>query len=257
MRACRCTAFLPLPLKSRASHVFSPSSSQRHKVGHRTHPDNAAMVKQDAKVRHEYQNWKWIGLTLLCSQAAGDDTFRLLDLPTELQLRIFEFAVIEEEPITISMRIWMNHKCGPRSSDDYWPVDYWRLRKLWFGGPQIAKRTQPAIARTCRYIRAESLKIYYSQNKFEACYCSGHVEDCDSMDTTRWLMAIGEVNRNQMKGLVMNDGLGNTTCYECENGDAYACRWVMSTTLEWLGARMECISGEPRASNVIFGSNKE
>lgn len=91
--------------------------------------------------------------------------FRLFDLPPELWLRIGEFAVIREKPMVLSRNLY--------------GVDQERIVR------------QPAITKTCRLLRQETLPLFYSLNEFAMIGCGqGPILD-------RWLVAIGEVGYNQ------------------------------------------------------------
>ncbi|KAK5697981.1 hypothetical protein LTR97_006941 [Elasticomyces elasticus] len=76
--------------------------------------------------------------------------FRLLDLPPELQLRIFECSVCHDGPIVIT-----NHETlGKVPVDD--SIDHTRPAITLYS---VARPTQPALTRTCRSIRADALKF--------------------------------------------------------------------------------------------------
>jgi hypothetical protein len=85
--------------------------------------------------------------------------FRLLDLPAELQLRVFELAVVEDQPVlAIALHLKCREfQCGHQK---------YRHRRGWgtlcytFAGP-------PPLADTCRSVRHDVLNLYYKGNIFE------------------------------------------------------------------------------------------
>lgn len=100
---------------------------------------------------------------------------RLLELPAELQLYIYELAVVEAEPINFIM--------DGSTYDE-------RLREL-------RSQTHPALAQTCRAIRPEALSIFYQRNVFNtSCY---HYRTGDGI--CNWLRVIGQDRRKQLKAL--------------------------------------------------------
>ncbi|KAK4508578.1 hypothetical protein PRZ48_002317 [Zasmidium cellare] len=82
---------------------------------------------------------------------------RLLDLPTELRLSIFEFALTSPTP-TVTFRL------DPYQLDTYTPA------------------LQPPLTRVSRQLRAEILPIYYESNAFIL-----HSEPPKSHDALAWL----------------------------------------------------------------------
>ncbi|KAK4956752.1 hypothetical protein LTR10_006280 [Elasticomyces elasticus] len=108
--------------------------------------------------------------------------FRLLDLPPELQLRIYEFAICSDEPIDITIGQRTKQAC-------------------------ISPRAQPALARTCRSIRVDALKFYYSRNIFEANYCQevARYDQQSTAVTIAWLHSIGASNRGLISSLQLYD----------------------------------------------------
>lgn len=99
--------------------------------------------------------------------------FRLFDLPPELWLRVCEFAVIRPSTIRVGKE--------PSLVD------------------QVAITRQPAITRTCRLLRHESLPLFYSSNTFEMLHCSG--VPCPR----NWIKAIGSDHRRRMKSMLMSE----------------------------------------------------
>jgi hypothetical protein len=99
-------------------------------------------------------------------------TFRLLDLPPELVCRILQFTVIKPKTIDATLAP------GLKS--------------------QEIILQQPAITRTCRYLRRESLRAFYRDNDFEAYHWSKHA--C----VRQWLVAIGADNLRAMGRLTFH-----------------------------------------------------
>ncbi|KAK5740646.1 hypothetical protein LTR17_004451 [Elasticomyces elasticus] len=109
---------------------------------------------------------------------------RLLALPAELRLQIYEYAVLKSRPVVITRR---EAKAGRK-----------------------AQRIQPALSQTCRSIREDALKIYYSKTRFAATYSSWtdrrpeHWRRNANM-INRWLRCIGAKNRGLMSSLEVFD----------------------------------------------------
>ncbi|KAK0342855.1 hypothetical protein LTR91_010358 [Friedmanniomyces endolithicus] len=169
--------------------------------------------------------------------------FRLLDLPAELQLRIFEFAVCSDEPIEITRRDAEDDQSNTESSqgdaeggqddteseqddtessqgdtEDDDTEDNGRdngsvcLEPGTIEPPRFSRMslTQPALTRTCRSIRTDALKLYYARNRFRASYCtdSEPVDGCQDFDVlAEWLHCIGAENRSSMRKLELFDSL--------------------------------------------------
>ena len=60
---------------------------------------------------------------------------------------------------------------------------------------------QPTLTRTCKFIRALALPIYYQQNVFRAHYCY----ESDLTMAVRWLKGIGNANRLLMRDFALWD----------------------------------------------------
>ncbi|KAK0774464.1 hypothetical protein LTS02_015512 [Friedmanniomyces endolithicus] len=183
--------------------------------------------------------------------------FRLLDLPAELQLRIFEFAVCSDEPIEITRRDAEDDQSNTESSqgdaendqddtesgqddtesgqddteseqddteisqgdtEDDDTEDNGQdngsvcLEPGTIESPRFSRMslTQPALTRTCRSIRTDALKLYYSRNRFRASYCrdSEPVDGRQDFDVLAdWLQCIGAGNRSSMRKLELFDSL--------------------------------------------------
>ncbi|KAK5697989.1 hypothetical protein LTR97_006949 [Elasticomyces elasticus] len=105
---------------------------------------------------------------------------RLLALPAELRLQIYEYAVLKSRPVIITRR---ETKAGRK-----------------------AQLIQPALSKTCRSIREDALKIYYSKTRFAATYSSwgdrGRKDWRRNASTiNRWLRCIGAKNRGLINSL--------------------------------------------------------
>jgi len=121
-------------------------------------------------------------------------TSRLLTLPTELQLQIFEYVVVQcDQPLHIN--------CPCDSSYGGWTPAFMAAKKRWESGAQKAPQ-QPQLARVCRSIRALALPLFYSKNRFQAGYC--HSTDLGL--ALRWLEAIGPANRALLRNFYFFDG---------------------------------------------------
>ncbi|KAK5696399.1 hypothetical protein LTR17_024237 [Elasticomyces elasticus] len=123
---------------------------------------------------------------------------RLLDLPVELQLNIYELVVIVDEPLLLN--------CGCDSS--YRGKDHSERedadREAWESGVLHAPH-EPNITRTCRFIRDLTIPIFYKENQFLAHYC--HAADFDV--ALAWLENIGSQKRGFLARLALFDANGN------------------------------------------------
>lgn len=116
----------------------------------------------------------------------------LLQLPAELQLTIFEYAVLEPEPLLL------NCGCDSSYSGDH---DQWREdRQLWETGERLPP-LQPGLTKTCSLIRSLTIPIFYQQNVFRAHYC--HRSDFET--AVKWLNLIGKDNRLLLRDLCLWD----------------------------------------------------
>ncbi|KAK3640775.1 hypothetical protein LTR56_011652 [Elasticomyces elasticus] len=123
---------------------------------------------------------------------------RLLDLPVELQLNIYELVVIVDEPLLLN--------CGCDSS--YRGKDHSERedadREAWSTGALHAPH-EPNITRTCRFIRDLTIPIFYKENQFLAHYC--HAADFDV--ALAWLENIGSQKREFLARLALFDANSN------------------------------------------------
>ena len=98
--------------------------------------------------------------------------FPLLDLPAELLIRICELAVARKTTIDATL--------APKARN------------------QAEILQQPAITRTCRLLRRESLRAFYRDNNFEAFHWARHA--C----IRGWLIALGPENLTAMGTLTFH-----------------------------------------------------
>ncbi|CAK3821496.1 Hypothetical predicted protein [Lecanosticta acicola] len=118
---------------------------------------------------------------------------RLLSLPRELQLSIWEFAVIEDRPLHIN--------CPCDSSYGGWTDAYYADREAWENGDKHPP-WQPPLTRVCRAIRADALPIFYQHNRFQAGYCY----ETDHEAVEDYLLRIGKQNRELLRHFYFFDG---------------------------------------------------
>ena len=99
----------------------------------------------------------------------------------------------------------------------------------------IAGRTQPAITRTCKEIRVDALKLYYTCNSFKASYCY----DREELHTTIWwLRCIGAQNRGLLGSLEVFDQVAKADDDMCmeEPRKHVGARWrlgALGATVVW------------------------
>ncbi|KAH9837466.1 hypothetical protein Tdes44962_MAKER01822 [Teratosphaeria destructans] len=117
---------------------------------------------------------------------------RLLALPAELQLSIYELAVVEVQPLLLN--------CPCDSSYHGHREQYDRDYEAWESGEKQPPQ-QPGLARTSRYLRDIVLPIFYKHNVFVARYCTGTQRELPF----RWLAAVGPVNRQLLTHLYLRD----------------------------------------------------
>ncbi|KAF7197569.1 hypothetical protein HII31_01072 [Pseudocercospora fuligena] len=119
-------------------------------------------------------------------------TSRLLSLPPEIQLIIWEFTVTSAEPLFIN--------CACDSSYGGWTEEYYADRELWEKGERHPP-WQPGLTRACASIRADALKMFYKLNTFQAGYCY----ECDLDIVIDWLKTIGAANREKIGKFIFFD----------------------------------------------------
>lgn len=117
---------------------------------------------------------------------------RLLSLPAELQLAIWEFVVIQEEPLLLN--------CPCDSFYGGWSEEYYAEVDLWENGTKHPP-WQPALTRVCSSIRADALPMWFKHNRFQAGYCW----ETNRGMTLDWLEIIGAENRKLIKHFYFHD----------------------------------------------------
>ncbi|KAK3660788.1 hypothetical protein LTR56_000546 [Elasticomyces elasticus] len=120
---------------------------------------------------------------------------RLLELPEELQLQIYELVVIAKAPIRIS-----HLRCvGCLRAHNFEENMDASL------APFFSERKQPALSRTCRTIRNIVLPIYYKRNSFRVClFCNNR----HRIASRTWLLSMGGANRALLKGFEVYQEVG-------------------------------------------------
>lgn len=116
----------------------------------------------------------------------------LLQLPAELQLAIFEYAVQEAEPLLVNCGCDSNYE----DNKDKWIED----KAAWEEG-QYRPPEQPSLTRTCALIRAITLPMFYRMNGFRAHYCF----QADKQVAIKWLDRVGPENRRMMRDFCFQD----------------------------------------------------
>lgn len=108
-------------------------------------------------------------------QDAGEvvgEKCQLLALPAELRNRIYQFALIDENAISVvDIRIIMS----------------WYRKQL---APKVIPIPEPGLLWTCRQISVEAMQIYYSNNLFTSDYRDNLIV---------WLRDIGEKKSAMLK----------------------------------------------------------
>ncbi|KAK5702889.1 hypothetical protein LTR97_003835 [Elasticomyces elasticus] len=92
---------------------------------------------------------------------------RLLELPEELQLGIYELVVVSDKTIRLNRIDCHGYGDNMHRGPDAYPEIMPQLRR---------ERMQPAITRACRKTRNISLPAYYKRNAFQACCCEFYGE---------------------------------------------------------------------------------
>ena len=123
---------------------------------------------------------------------AAQEQSPLMQLPVELQLAIFEYAVVEPEPLLLNCGCDSSYSRlrGRRDQWEQWGED----KDAWEKGEKHAP-LQPGLTRTCKAIRAIALPMFYEQNSFRGHYC----QNADLDVAIRWLDRIGRDNRRSLR----------------------------------------------------------
>jgi len=118
---------------------------------------------------------------------------RLLSLPAELQLSIYELVVIEPEIVLL------NCGCDSSYSNDR---DKWREdQAAWEDGIKHPP-SEPGLTRTCKVLREITLPMFYKHNTFRIHYCYA----ATFQTAFDWLDRIGDSNRQQLRKVFLFDG---------------------------------------------------
>ena len=117
--------------------------------------------------------------------ARASGLFRLLDLPPELQLAIFHFAVVKPRALRMSVNY---HHCV-MSHKQKVPSCPWCTSNS-FAFP-------PALARVSRSVRHDALKIFYGQNRFKI--TMRHIHTCSFGLLAKWLANVETEYRRLVK----------------------------------------------------------
>lgn len=169
----------------------------------------------------------------------------LLKLPTELQLDIYELVVVENKPLLTdfacnsSYRGYTRRRLG-NEEERAWG---WGDRK-----PPM----QPALTRTCRFIRANALPLFYKKNVFRASYCHIYQERGISRTVT-WLRMIGPQNREMLRHFYFYDrNEDQDTMYSNSHELLQALK--DSAVFTELGGKMETLSSKDCCAHLVtFG----
>ncbi|KAK4890808.1 hypothetical protein LTR27_010509 [Elasticomyces elasticus] len=121
-----------------------------------TDASNDTAPANEGEVCDTFNEWS-SGLLTLSDQMPR---CRLLELPEELQLEIYELVVTSEK------KLRLNRICCPGYGADVNDIHYGTLEIQ-----EQRERHQPAITKTCRSIRSIALPAYYNRNFFEVCCC--------------------------------------------------------------------------------------
>ena len=114
-----------------------------------------------------------------------------MELPAELQLQIYEFAVIEDDTVNFhcprrTIRTIPHRKPPPAPG---------HIGHVACHHPDHLPEKQPTLALTCRYLRETVLPIYYATNRFEM-FCGGAYRvsrlDC-------WMSSVPEAYRPMLR----------------------------------------------------------
>lgn len=180
-------------------------------------------------------------------QETNDQRSRLLNLPPELQLRIFELAVVQDEPIRVNFPCaWSFSRRGlglcsadEKGSDDMVESAYRATRQAWNDGGKTLCH-QPALSKLCKAVRHDVLKLFYGKNVFEMAYCDAY--KCEAIG--RWAKGIGVENRRLLKNVVATDteeDLGPRVVHE-----------FAASLVEFDGAIVKVDGGKGSNYQVIF-----
>lgn len=112
-----------------------------------------------------------------------NDSCQLLALPAELWNRIYGFALVEDEPITVSETYWVRRTKASGK----------RVKR---GKTQPIK--EPGLLRTCQQVHVEAVAMYYGLNTFT---------DEMTLYLAAWLDAIGKEKTAMVKTVLVDTEL--------------------------------------------------
>ncbi|KAK5175229.1 uncharacterized protein LTR77_000366 [Saxophila tyrrhenica] len=115
----------------------------------------------------------------------------LLRLPVEIQLIIYEFAVVDDTPLLLNCPCDSTYDC-----EEDWLED----QSLWSNGTKQQPQ-QPGLTRASRFLRAVTLPMFYERNVFRAHYCF----NTDVDFAIKWLDRIGSENRRLLQDFCFID----------------------------------------------------
>ncbi|KAK1818605.1 hypothetical protein LTR12_007037 [Friedmanniomyces endolithicus] len=144
------------------------------------------MGQPDANIPHEKQD-----------KMPDPPRCRLLELPVELQIHIYELASVCED--TIRMR---NPGCFGYGGEDMSATTATGPGRLpTLGHCEDGLR----LSQTCRRVRDIALPIYYARNTFETCCCWVRDREEGLKPLRKWLSDIGPSNRRLLKNFHVHD----------------------------------------------------
>ncbi|KAK3660787.1 hypothetical protein LTR56_000545 [Elasticomyces elasticus] len=148
-------------VKNLLLRFIRPTNKQHHKevMASTTDVSSGTAFAEEDRVYDTFNAWSSALLT------ASDQMprCRLLELPEELQLKIYELVVVSTK------KLRLNRFCCPGHGDDT-EIGSYKLRDIEV--QRRLERCQPAITKTCRSIRRIALPTYYKRNFFEVCCCA-------------------------------------------------------------------------------------
>ncbi|KAM3421657.1 hypothetical protein BST61_g2042 [Cercospora zeina] len=163
--------------------------------------------------------------------AAGEEekAFRLLDLPPELVVRVLGFALI------------INHKSKLTHTYTWQGVF---LRHTYMTSFKLYK--QPAITKTCHWLRNEGLSIFYSRNSFLVT-----ASDLDNMYLGKWIATLQAEHLEKMKFHVM---------WTCSDGtfylDGFRVPWMFARSGTKLSDEQKRRQGRKGYVRILDGNVK-
>lgn len=137
-----------------------------------------------------------IGFVTKGTPASDSSRCRLLELPVELQLAIYELVVVQTGPLLLN--------CACNSSYRNCRSQMLKDEQAWDTGKRHPP-LQPALTQTCRKIRELALPLFYSENVFRASYCDPYGRPPMLPPVIRWLRLIGKENRETLRHLYFYD----------------------------------------------------